>query len=64
MPHAKKITDCLFELRVRGSQEVRIFYTFNKKSIIILYGFLKKSDKISRKEINIAINKLRLLDTV
>ncbi|MDO8559404.1 MAG: type II toxin-antitoxin system RelE/ParE family toxin [bacterium] len=64
MPHSKKVADRLFELRIRGSQEVRIFYTFNEKSIVLLCGFVKKSDKIPRKEINIAINKLRLLDTV
>ncbi len=28
MPHAKKATNLLYELRIRGTQEVRIFYTF------------------------------------
>src|SRR3989344_7673781 len=64
MPHTKKITNRLFELRIRGSQEVRILYTFHKKFIILLYGFVKKSEKIPQKEIRIAINKLQALDTV
>lgn len=29
-PHTKKIAHNLFELRIRGRQEVRIFYTFSK----------------------------------
>ena len=64
MPHTKKITNRLFELRVRGQQEIRIFYTFRNKIVVLLHGFVKKSDKIPRKEINIAINKLQALDTV
>ncbi len=64
MPHTKKIVNRLFELRIRGSQEVRIFYTFHKKSIILLHGFVKKSDKTPRKEIIIALNKLQVLDTI
>lgn len=59
MPHARKITNRLFELRIRGSQEVRIFYTFHKKFIVLLHGFVKKSEKTPRKEIRIAINKLQ-----
>jgi len=35
MPHSKKIDRKLFELRVRGRQEVRIFYTFKRKKAIL-----------------------------
>ena len=58
-PHSKKITNNLFELRVRGKQEIRIFYTFNKNKAILLHGFIKKTQKIPRKEINIALMKLK-----
>jgi len=54
MPHCKKIDHGLFELRVRGKQEVRIFYTFYKKTIILLTGFIKKSQRIPRQWINLA----------
>lgn len=64
MPHTKKVSERLFELRIRGRQEVRIFYTFHKKSVILLCGFVKKSDKTPRKEIRIAVNKLQALDTI
>lgn len=61
-PHSKKIESRLFELRVRGRQEVRIFYTFHNEEIILLHGFLKKSQRIPRKEIEIALGKLSMLD--
>jgi|SRR3989338_2885600 len=61
IPHSKKVSANLFELRVRGQQEVRIFYCFNKGSIYLLHGFIKKSQKIPRKELQNAENKFRLL---
>jgi len=61
MPHAKRISKQLFELRIRGKQEVRIFYTFYKNKIILLQGFIKKSTKIPKKEINNAFTKLKRL---
>ena len=62
-PHTKKIEQDLFELRARGRQEVRIFYTFQRGGIILLHGFLKKSQHIPKKEIEAARRKLRSLDT-
>ena len=62
LPHSKKISNRLFELRIRGKQEIRIFYTFHKSEIILLSGFIKKSQKIPKKEINIAIQKLKQFD--
>lgn len=61
MPHSKKVTDKLFELRIRGKQEVRIFYTFHKDTIILLHGYLKKTQKMPKQEIHQALNKLKLL---
>lgn len=64
LPHAKKISAHLFELRILGKQEVRIFYTFHKSQILLLHGFVKKSQKIPQKEIRITFQKLKLLDPV
>ena len=61
MPHSKKIDKNLFELRIRGKQEVRIFYGFHKNSIILLHGFIKKSQKIPEREIFTASQRLRVL---
>ncbi len=62
MPHSKKIINNLFELRIRGKQEVRILYTFHNAQIIILHGFMKKSEKIPRKELEVALRRLKALD--
>src|SRR3989338_6496176 len=54
MPHSRKISNNLFELRIRGTQEIRIFYTFHKNEAILLHGFLKKTEQTQQKEIAIA----------
>ena len=59
LPHSKKISSGLFELRVRGQQEVRLLYTFHKNSAVILHGFVKKSQKIPQKELAVAQQKLQ-----
>lgn len=61
IPHSKKMTDGLFELRVRGRQEVRIFYYFSKGTIYLLSGFIKKSQKTPPNELTKARNKCRNL---
>ncbi len=61
MPHAKKITHGLYELRIRGRQEVRIFYIFRKNYVALLHLFIKKSQKTPPKEISTALKKLELL---
>ena len=42
MPHSKKLNAHLFELRIRGQQEVRILYCFHKGKAHLLLGFIKK----------------------
>ena len=63
-PHTKKVFSDLFELRIHGKQEIRIFYTFHKSKIFLLHGFRKKSQKIPKKQIRIAIQKLKSIDTI
>lgn len=65
MPHSKNIGVNLFELRIRGSQEVRFIYTFQKeKIIIVLCGFVKKSNRIPQKEINKALSRKKKIDII
>ena len=64
MPHSKKIAPKLFELRIRGEQEVRILYTFSDSKAILLTGFVKKSEKIPWREIERARRKLALVDSI
>lgn len=62
LPHSKKIAKQLFELRIHGAQEIRIFYTFHKNSAVLLCGFKKKSQHIPKKEIKLALQKMKMLD--
>ncbi len=64
LPHSKKVHTELFELRVRGKQEVRIFYAFRKNGAVLLHGFIKKSNRIPKKELDLALQKLRGLTSV
>jgi phage-related protein len=55
MPHAKAMGGGLIELRVRGKQEVRVFYAFAfGKRIYLLHGFVKKTQTTPKKELAIA----------
>ena len=61
-PHTKKVGAKLFELRISGKQEIRIFYTFHDKEIVLLHGFVKKSSRIPKRELENAKHRLAALD--
>ncbi len=61
MPHTKRITNILYELRIRGTQEVRIFYIIQADTAILIHIFLKKTQKTPQREIETAQNRFRLL---
>jgi hypothetical protein len=54
-PHSKKVQGSIFELRIRGRQEVRIFYIFSKNSAVLLHGYIKKKQKAPIQEIQKAV---------
>jgi len=60
MPHTMAIGDGLFEIRLKGQEGIaRVFYcTFKGKEIIMLYSFIKKTQKAPKNELEIA--RLRL----
>jgi phage-related protein len=58
MPYVKKVESNIYELRITGRENVRFFFTVQEKIITILHGFKKKSQKLPRKEINIAQKRL------
>ena len=64
MPHSKPLGKELFELRIRGIQEVRIIYTFHKNTALLLHGFIKKTQHIPNRKIEIALQKLSTLDNI
>ena len=60
VPHIKKLSDTpLWEIRVLGKSNARIIYVVpTQTKVILLHGFIKKSNKTPSKEINIAIVRL------
>jgi phage-related protein len=64
MPHTKPIENGLFELRLKSKEGIaRVFFcTKVGKRIIMLHVFIKKTQKIPKKELNIA-NK-RMLEVI
>ncbi|MFH1284483.1 MAG: type II toxin-antitoxin system RelE/ParE family toxin [Candidatus Peregrinibacteria bacterium] len=62
MPHSKKVDSNLFELRIRGKKEIRIIYCFHKNTIVLLYAFIKKTQKIPRTTIALARKLLNSID--
>ena len=63
MPYSKSLGNKLFELRIRGQQEVRIFYTFYQGEAVLLHGFIKKTQKTPLREIETAKKKIKALTT-
>lgn len=61
MPYSKQISHNLYELRVRGRQEVRLLYCFHQKQAVIVHIFIKKSQKTPQKEIILAQNHISVL---
>ncbi len=63
---SKKIASVknLFELRVKGKNiTIRLFYCYRKNQIIIiLHGFVKKSQKTPAKELEIAIKRKKEIE--
>ena len=58
MPHAKQLGSGIYELRVRGKEEIRVFYGFKQKTIYLLHAFKKQTQKTPRKELETALNRL------
>lgn len=60
MPHTQAMSDGLFELRVKGKEGIaRVFYcTLVGQRIVMLHGFIKKSQKTPPKELKLARERL------
>jgi phage-related protein len=59
--HIKKLSGTyLWEIRILGKDNIRILYVIPQKDIVLLlHGFIKKTQKTNPKEINIAIKRYR-----
>ncbi len=58
MPHSKPLGAGLFELRVRGSQELRVFYIFASGEVVyVLHCIQKKTQATPNRELDLARNR-------
>jgi phage-related protein len=60
-PHTKAIGDGLFELRLKGAEGIaRVFFcTLIGRRIVMLHSFVKKTNKIPSRELEIAQARLK-----
>lgn len=62
MPLARKLADDLWELRSKLPQGIaRTFFTIYEQKIVLLHGFIKKSQKTPPKELSLAKRRLTKL---
>jgi len=56
LPHSRYLGDGIYELRIRGKNEVRIFYiaVVSNLEVIFIHAFKKRTQKMPRKEYIIA----------
>ncbi len=60
MPLVEKLSPHLWEVRTKFSHGIaRVLFTVDGDLMILLHGFIKKSQKIPKQEINTAKNRLR-----
>lgn len=61
MPYSKQIQFNLYELRIRGQQEIRVFYCFHQDKIVFVHAIIKKSLKTPIQDINTALARIKQL---
>ncbi len=59
MPHSKMLGRGLCELRIRGKEELRIFYFFRQRTIYLLHGFKKQKQQTPKKELELALLRMK-----
>lgn len=64
MPHAKMLGGGLYELRIRGKEELRIFYFFKHKTVYLLHGFRKQKQQTPKKELELALSRMKELTPI
>ena len=60
-PHSKKVTGTpLWELRILGSDNIRLFYVaVVNRRFLLLHAFAKKKQKTDKREIKTALERLK-----
>jgi len=63
MPHAKILVSGLYELRIRGKEELRFLYCFKQRTIYLLHAFKKQTRKTPQRELHLALERMTLVKT-
>ncbi len=60
-PYTSKVEKDLFEIRAKGKEGIgRFFYcTTKERQVVILHSFIKKTQKIPKKELEVARKRLK-----
>jgi len=60
-PYVKHIRGKLFEIRAKGKDGIaRVFYfTMTGQRIVLIHGFIKKTQKTPKKELEIAVARMK-----
>lgn len=65
LPHSKILRAGLYELRIRGKEEIRIIYCFGKqRTIYLLHGFKKQTREIPKRELDLAMYRMKSLTII
>lgn len=64
MPHAKMLGSGLYELRMRGKEELRILYCFTSTAIHLLHAFKKQTQKTPQREMDVAVERMKSLHVI
>ena len=60
MPHSKALGSGLYELRIRGKEEIRIFYCFtSERTIYLLHVIKKQAQQTPKKDLDLALERIK-----
>ena len=60
MPVVKKVGEGIWEIRTRLSDKIsRILFAMPEENIVLVHGFIKKSNKIPKTDLDLAQKRLR-----
>ena len=61
MPFSRVLGNGLYELRIVCKQNVRVLYAQHGGKIYLLHAIIKKSQKLPKKDLELALDRLRAL---
>jgi len=61
LPYTRAMGDGLFEIRAKGQEGIgrAFFCTLRGRRIVILHGFIKKTEKTPKHELDIALRRMK-----